>query len=168
MKLFLSYCHKDKEYLEDFNNHVSPLMQAELISNIWFDSQISAGGDINQIYTHIKNSNIVVCFVSANYLASESCQNEIDEAFRLRKNKNVEIMPIIISSCDWKFRFGKIKVCPEDGHPVDMWENKNVAWKDVVSQLRELINSISPSKETSTLKASIQKAPAQKASAQKI
>ena len=167
MKLFLSYCHKDKEHLEDFNSHVSPLREAGLISDIWFDRQINAGGDINQIDTHIKNSNIVVCFVSANYLASKSCQNEIDEAFRLRETENVEIMPIIISPCHWKLKFEQIKVCPEDGCPVDTWKNKNAAWENVVSQLRELINSISPSKETSTLKASIQKAPARKVSTQK-
>ena len=72
------------------------------ILDIWWDKNITAGYDFwEQIDFHIENRDIICLFISANYLASKACKEEMRRACELRTQNGICVVPIILSSCSW-------------------------------------------------------------------
>ncbi len=147
MKLFLSYCHKDKKHLEDFRIHLTTLKRNGDI-NDWHDREMTAGENIDEtIIKHLGSANIVALLISPNFLASEYCQKELETAFALKTERGTNILSIIISNCDWKdvpvgedSTLKDFLVCPTDAKAIEDWSSPDSAWMDVISHLKEVIN----------------------------
>ena len=141
MKLFLSYCHKDESHKDDFRKHASVLEKSGMIT-MWHDREIVVGESFQQrIDENLEEADIIVFFVSAEFLNSDFCQAEMDRALELAGERGVDMMPIIISPCDWQnSKIGNVQSAPTDGKAVELWGNKNQAWTDIVKHLRILLD----------------------------
>ena len=148
MKLFLSYCHKDKEHLDAFRKHTAPLKQEGAITD-WHDREIPVGEHIEQtIDAHLESADIIALFISAEFLASDSCRKEIEAALLLKKKNKAAIMPIIVSHCDWKnSKLSEFKACPTNGEAVEDWGTPAHAWGSVTTHLRDLLQSLTVTKK---------------------
>jgi hypothetical protein len=63
----------------------------------------------------------------------------METALKRHKEGTLQTIPIILEPCDWKSSpLGKLKVLPKDGKPISIWTNENVAYLDVVTELRRL------------------------------
>ena len=147
MKLFLSYCHSDEKHLKNFRTHLAPLKQNRVISD-WHDREIPTGENINEkINENLESADIIALLISHDFLASENCQKELETAFALKAAKNTDILPIIISKCDWQdvtvgedSTLKDFLVCPTDAKAIEDWTKSNAAWMDVVSHLKKMIS----------------------------
>jgi hypothetical protein len=75
-KVFISYSHKDKEYLDRVMVHLKPLERENLI-DLWVDERIKAGDKWkDEINKALEQSNVAVLLISADYLASDFIANQ--------------------------------------------------------------------------------------------
>ena len=145
LKLFISYSHKDNlldnPYIEQFNKHIAPLKNNDLI-DVWHDGEILSGEDYqDKIDNNLEDADIICLFISANFHSSGSCKDEKKKAFELRKKKGVPVIPIILSPCGWKDDkdISKLLALPTDGMPVSKYSDRDEAWQDVYIELKKKI-----------------------------
>ena len=141
IKIFCSYCHKDKEVRKKLDKYIVLLKKSNIIQS-WNDTKIPSGDKLeNQINQHLIDADIVLSLLSDDFLSSKNCKEELRKAKAERK----KIIPIIMSPCQWKkFTFqdgdklGDLKAIPEDGKPIYQWENPNKAWTNVYEELKRV------------------------------
>ncbi|MCL2115340.1 MAG: TIR domain-containing protein [Methanobrevibacter sp.] len=141
--IFLSHAHKDNKEntVEKFISKMHDLIENDEIS-IEFDGEINLGDDIrDKIKEKMENSDIICLFISFNYLESSNCMKEKEKAIKLKKNKNTIVIPIILSSCDWKSEddLTKCLVGPENADPIFSHSDPNIAWDYVSKQIKKVI-----------------------------
>jgi hypothetical protein len=139
--LFISYSHLDEKYINDFIKHITPLKKNGLISE-WYDRKI-IGGEIIQskIDKNIEKADIICLFISANFLASDACMKEKENALKLRKTHGVSVVPIILSNCAWIDikDISNALALPIDGKPISSYTNFDDGWMDVYNGLKKVV-----------------------------
>jgi len=99
-RIFISYCHRDSEYLDRLLVHLKPLEKEGLV-DLWTDNQLRAG-DLwkREIETALNRANVAVLLVSADFLASEFIiNNELPPLLRNAEEKGTRIIPLILKPC---------------------------------------------------------------------
>jgi hypothetical protein len=142
-KAFVSYSHKDKEFLSQLHEHLSGLRREGLLVT-WTDRDIHAGGVIDSdVDEQIEAANLYLLLVSSAFIESDYCyQKEFALSLERQKAGEATIVPIIIRECDWKIRdLRQFKALPEDGKAVSSghWRDQDAAFANVVAGLRALI-----------------------------
>ncbi len=83
--IFISYSHKDISRVDEIICKLS-----ESGYNVWFDSGIVPGSEWDEnIAQHIENCGCFIAFMSANYLSSSNCKDELNYARDLEKDRLV-------------------------------------------------------------------------------
>ena len=71
-KVFISYSHKDEEFLDAFRIHLKPWEDKGLLLDLWIDEQIEPSQDWHQkIQEALDTTAVAVLLVSHNFLASD-------------------------------------------------------------------------------------------------
>lgn len=99
-KVFVSYSHKDKEFLERMLVHLKPLEAAGLIDP-WVDTRLRAGDRWKkQIETALQSASVAILLVSADFLASDFIvKNELPPMLSKAERDGTRIIPIILKHC---------------------------------------------------------------------
>jgi hypothetical protein len=100
-RVFISYSHADREYLDRILVHLRPLEREQLIDP-WSDNKIRAGQDWRvEIREALKGARVAVLLVSADFLASEFiATNELPNVLaEAEKKHGTRIIPIILKPC---------------------------------------------------------------------
>ncbi len=142
-KAFVSYSHKDDMYREEFEIHLSTLKRQGLI-DVWNDHRIMAGDEIDDtINTNLSSSSLVFLLISPDFIASDYCYcKEFEFTLNRHKKNETRIIPIIIRPTDVAGTpFMKLNVLPKDAKPITTWENRDIAWVDVVKGIRNIIEN---------------------------
>jgi TIR domain len=150
-KAFISYSHRDEKSLDRLHTHLAMLQRGGLI-DAWYDHQILAGDDVDrEVDSNLEDSDIFLALVSPDFLASDYCYDrEMKVALKRHEEGSIRVIPIILESCDWRSSpLGKFKALPKDGKPISNWANENVAYLDVVTELRRLSESPEKSQRSS-------------------
>jgi internalin A len=100
VKIFISYSRKKKKFREALVTKLFPLIGLkDNYLEVWHDEQLEpASGWANDIDEALNSSDIVVCLLSDEYLASYYCMYE----FRRAKEKDKKIFPVLVNHCGWK------------------------------------------------------------------
>lgn len=103
MKVFISYCHKDHDYVSRLIDQLSPITgKDKLISDIWYDRNITAGDDFwDRINEHLDNRDVICLLISPDYIASKSCKEELSRSLKRRDDDGILVIPIILRPCAW-------------------------------------------------------------------
>lgn len=152
LKLFISYCHQDAAAVKRFVTHLAPLCNEGGLLDVWYDQNILAGQDFwDEIDSHLSNRDIVCLMLSADYLASKSCQKEMQQAFSMAENKGVAVIPIILSECGWSHyeNISRKLALPDDAKPIDSFTNIESAWQQVVNGVERRAKSLDERKKLS-------------------
>jgi hypothetical protein len=139
-KAFISYSHRDEKALERLHIHLATLRREKKIT-AWYDREILAGDDIDdEISVNLSDSDLFLALVSPDFLASNYCyEREMAKALERHAEGSLRVVPIILEPCDWKTTpLGKLKALPKDGKAISTWTNENVAYLDVVTELRRI------------------------------
>lgn len=138
--VFISYSHRDEKALERLHTHLATLRRQGSIS-AWYDREVLAGDDLDsKIEMALSQSNVFLALVSPDFLASNYCyEREMTYALTRHAEGSLRVVPIILEPCDWKSTpLAKLKALPKDGKPISTWTNENVAYLDVVTELRRI------------------------------
>ena len=144
VKIFVSYSHEDEDVWTKLRNHLASMERDGLIE-IWFDRKLLPGQSFDhEIKKNIADADIVLLLVSSNFISSDYCHNiEMRSAMELHKAGNLWVVPIILSSCDWRNSpFGNLLAVPKDGKPISSWNDLNDALFDSVEQLKRVIEEL--------------------------
>jgi len=140
LKLFISYSHYDEEHINDFIRHIAPLKTNGLISD-WYDRKITAGKNFqNEINNNLEDADIICLFISANFLSSNACLNEKHNALALMNERNISVLPIILSPCGWKddADISSLLALPTDGAPISNFDDPNGIWQVVYDGIKKI------------------------------
>jgi hypothetical protein len=98
--VFISYCHKDGNWLQELTRHLRPLERAGTL-NIWSDRKIKAGTRWrDEIKSAIDKAIVAVMFVGPDFLASDFIsENELPTLLERAAERGAVILPIIRSPC---------------------------------------------------------------------
>jgi hypothetical protein len=141
VKAFCSYAHRDEALREEFERHIAVLKHNNWVQ-IWHDRQIGAGEDwAGDIDENLNRADIILLFVSADFLASDYCyKKELSRALERAEQKQALVFPIIVRPCDWSDApFAHLQAVPAGGKAVTSWTNRDEAWWDVAVSLKSAV-----------------------------
>ena len=98
--IFVSYSHRDKDYLDRLMIHLKPLERKGLIDP-WVDTRLLAGDRWKkEIEKALKNARAAILLISADFLASDFIlDNELPPLLHAAEEKGTLIIPVIVSPC---------------------------------------------------------------------
>ena len=99
-RIFISYSHKDNEYLERLMVHLKPLQKKGLI-DIWVDTRLLAGEKWKkEIEDALKVARVGILLISADFLASDFIvDDELPPLLQSAEEKGTLILPVILKPC---------------------------------------------------------------------
>ncbi len=147
VKMFISYTHSDGTTVENVVDTFAPMERTKEVEILW-DKKIDVGSDFwNEDIPEMMNSSDIIClFLSTAYLASDSCIKEKDLAEKLRGEKGVVVVPVIVSDNPWLDDpfLKKLLALPTDAHAIksSYWENQEKACMDVHNGVKKVVETI--------------------------
>jgi hypothetical protein len=141
VKLFITYSHKDEGLRQALCDHLASLQREGLI-DVWHDRKIGAGQEWQgKIDDNLEKADIVLCLISASFLASDYCQDiEIKRALERHNCAEACIIPIILRPVNWSDSpLGKLQALPINAKPVTTWSNRDQAYTSIVQGIKEIV-----------------------------
>ncbi len=150
--LFCSYAHEDKEHRNNLEKHLTLLKRQGFI-RLWHDQRIMAGENFeDEIDENLGYADVILLLISVDFIASDYCYSkEMARALARHQSGEAQVIPIIVRPVDWETApFAKLKVLPEDGQAVALWENQDEVWMSIAKEIRMVVVKIlnrNPSKK---------------------
>lgn len=141
LKLFISYSHTDEKEIVRFIKHIAPLKTNGLIEN-WYDRKIIPGQEFqDKIDNNLQDADIICLFISADFLSSNACMKEKENALKYKRTKGIAVIPIILSTCGWldDKDLSSLLALPIDGQPISDFTDSNKAWNIVYNGLKDVV-----------------------------
>lgn len=152
-KVFISYSHKNKEYLERLQTHLKGYLLAEggkgsidLRVVIWDDTKIPLGADWDkEIKEALVQAKIAVLLVSADFLASDYISDhELPILLDAAKNGEARLLSVVVGPCAFRHTpLARYQVMNPPSQPVmGMTSNdQEVVWAQLAEQIYTILNS---------------------------
>jgi hypothetical protein len=121
-KVFVSYSHRDREWLERLLVHLAVLERRGLI-HVWSDTRIAVGADWQkEIETALSQSQVAVLLVSPVFLASDYIWKEEMPRIMAHREQGMEVLPLIVRPCAWRLEehLSQLQARPTEGRPLSM------------------------------------------------
>lgn len=145
LKLFYSYCQKNDAERVELEKYLNTLVENNSIEQ-WFDGKITAGSNWKaQIDTNLEQANVVVFLITAEWLASDACKKEWEDAKKWEACQLDKVLiPVIARPCTWTdySDMSNYQALPKAGRAVSLWEHKEEAWISVYDGIKDVINSL--------------------------
>jgi TIR domain len=144
INVFISYSHADDALRKRLETHLN-ILQRQGVIRMWSDRAIEPGIQFEDtILSNLRNADIVLLLISADFLASDFCQDiELTQAMERHHSGQARVIPVFLSSCDWKHaQFGKLQGVPDDAKPITQWSDRDEAFTRVCSAIRKAAEAI--------------------------
>lgn len=144
-KIFISYSHKDQDYMQRLVNHLKAFEIFGTLT-VWNDECTKIGKEWEDaILNAIDESNIAILLMSKDFLISDFIRNKelpwLEKKYELNR---MEIIPFVIRPSNWEtYRFSqKLKVRPTDGKPLSTFGDVNDKIEEVLANFAKEINEL--------------------------
>ncbi|MEL7086525.1 MAG: COR domain-containing protein, partial [Cyanobacteria bacterium J06597_1] len=143
LKLFYSYAHEDEALRDQLETHLK-LLQRQGYIDPWHDRRITAGDEWkDEIDINLEQADIILLLISADFIASDYCyETEMTRAMERHNARDTRVIPIVLRKTEGWGRntpFGKLQALPKDAKPITLWDDRDSAWADVASGIRNAI-----------------------------
>ena len=149
IEIFFSYAHEDEHLMEAVRRQLVVFDRQGIIRK-WHDRLIAPGGDWHaQIDSRLQHSDIVLLFISADFLASDYCyEAEMGEAMRRHESGLTRVLPIVVRPCPWEVTpISRLQVLPTDAKPLTTWVNSDAGCLDVARGIMRVVRELRGEKE---------------------
>jgi len=141
--VFISYSHKDKEWLQKLKLFLKPLEEQELI-RVWDDNEIRPGSDwLAEIHKALESAQVAVFLVTQNFLISPFIKDkELPTLLQAAKNRGCLIFWIAVSSCPFEDSpLAKIQGVISSEKPLDLLSEpeQNKVFTEIYRKMREAV-----------------------------
>jgi internalin A len=154
LKLFLSYSHRDKKYVDELRKALKPAERSGLVQS-WYDGEITAGEEWKPlIEQRLREADVIVCQLSRDFLSSDFCMlNELETAIQRREAGEAALVAYILHDCDWKEvpKLAKFQILPCEAKSIDDRQNKHKYWMEISDGLKEAIKKHRQQRPTRSL-----------------
>jgi hypothetical protein len=157
-KLFISYSHKDKEFLDNILSFLKPIeKQGKIV--LWYDELLSPGEPWHEtIIQKLNETDIYIPLVSSDFMVSDYLQDEVVTAIERATKSRLYIVPVLIRPCLWTHSpLNKFQFLPRGAKPVSEWSSPDEAYFDIAKGIDSLISTILSEKDRETEKKGQQK-----------
>lgn len=145
IKFFSVYSKNDREHLKEIKNNLASLIRKKEI-DFWHDQEIAPGEPWEiAIRKQLESANIIILFVSSDFLGSEFIHSkELPIAFKRKGEGEVEIIPIIVRPCSWEVvdNLKRLQVLPTGLKPIVEWKPIDRGYKSVSDELIKIIDKL--------------------------
>lgn len=144
VNVFISYSHVDEKLVEIFLKKTCPFHSGyNPICNIWRDRMMTSGDSISEsINRMIEETDLAILFLSEDFMASRSCQEEVDKLNQLKDERGLKILSLIVDRCWWKedSRLSDVLALSIDGKSFISYENRqDDFWDEVITNFKGAI-----------------------------
>ncbi len=140
-KIFISSSTQDKALLQQLCIHLS-VMERKGQIQLWSENAILPGQEWdNATKENITNADIILCLLSADFLANSYIWDvEMLKALERHELGAAVVIPVILRYCSWvETPLGKLSALPSKGVPITTFEDRDEAWLDVVTGIKQHI-----------------------------
>lgn len=127
-RVFVSYSHTDRGWLDRFSLHAAVLERRGLI-DLWSDTRIDAGTPWEkEIEGALTSAKVAVLLVSPAFLASRFIwQNEMPRIVAHSK-QGMNVLPLVTRPCAWKLEedLARLQARPANGRPLSLGSESQV------------------------------------------
>lgn len=145
ISVFFSYSHEDEKYRVQLEKRLSILRRNGVI-NDWHDRKILPGHEWKgEIDKNLKSARIIILLISPDFLSSNYCYDlEASLAMEMHEAGNARVVPIILRATNGLelTKFGHLQALPTERKPLASWDDEDLAWADVVSGIRRVIDDL--------------------------
>jgi hypothetical protein len=116
-KLFISYSHRDRNWLERLKIHLALLQRQDLV-HIWSDTRIGVGDRWREeVESALTESRAAVLLISPDFLASDFIWAEEMPRLLAHQKNGMMILPLIARPCAWRIapELAELQARPEGG-----------------------------------------------------
>ena len=138
--LFYSYADQDEALCTKLKKHLNLLQKRDVISE-WDHRMISVGGDMSAIRRdYLSSAHIILLLISPDFMASDVTFKEMQQALQYHDAGQAYVIPILLRPYDWKHApFAHLQVLPRNGKAVTIWRNRDLAFVEIVGEIRFLL-----------------------------
>ena len=145
VKVFISYSHNDDSHRDELVKHLRLLERQGLVDS-WHDRRLEPGQEWSgEIDRALEEAHLILLLVSADFLASDFCY-ELEMKRALERHEApgpCAVVPVIVRAVDWRAApFAKLQAVPRDGKAVASWPDRDEAWTNVASGIRQVAERI--------------------------
>lgn len=159
VSLFLSYHpnKKDTRMFRELLKHLATLRRKGLIDT-WYEGKTvpEPGAEpMEQVMQHLMASQIIVLFISPDYIDDDTLYNvHVTTAMARHQKKEATVIPVYLrpivqstydikATDEWKeMPFGKLQAFPRNFKPIDEWGNKDQAFAEIAREIRVAVEVI--------------------------
>ena len=142
-KVFISYSHADKDWLDRLKRHLKPLVRDGNL-NCWDDSHIQPGDDWKQeIQNALDTAQVAVLLISADFFASDFIdETELPPLLAAAQAEGARILPVIISASRFARNPALARFRPVNPPGQPLAKMPPAEQEDVLDRLAHTIESI--------------------------
>jgi cellulose biosynthesis protein BcsQ len=141
-KIFISYSHTDRDWLERLQIHLKPLIRSRALST-WSDTQIGKGETWKEkISEAISESRVAVLLVSADYLATDFIsENELPKILNASENQGLRVFWIAVRPSVFQdTEIGRFQAINDPSKPLSLLdrEEQEKALVEIVNKIADI------------------------------
>ena len=145
-QVFISYSHKDKQFLDELLTHLKPLERKGLVTS-WSDRQIVPGSKwLTEIKNAVASSRVAVLLVSPSFLASDFIhEHELGTFLIEAEQGGVRILWVLLRACSYKETplINYESVAPLDKPLAEMKAERDRAWVQICEEIKKAASVLS-------------------------
>lgn len=151
VEVFISFHQEDEKLFQDLLRQLAGLRREKLIS-CWHSREIVAGDErIAEIDKHLNQAGIILLLISPNFIDSDSHWTvDVTRALERNESGKARTILVLLRYTDWEIKpIDRLPLLPRNRIPIKKWEDQDEAFLEVVSGIREELQSLTISRANS-------------------